>query len=368
MIPAAAALSGAFPLQDPDIRRVALVRLRVGLGDLLCSAPALRELALFRPDLQVTLITWPEMAGVVGRLGHVHELLPFPGFPGIPERVPDPATWPAAWEEFTAAAREREFDLALQEYGDNPAANQVAASLGARRVGGFAPTGWRPERDPELHLRYPVTDHEVRRHLRLFAHLGMPLSATSGRMELPVTDAEEQDHAARLATLGLAPGRYAVLHPGASAETRRWPVPAYAEVARRLAAEGLTVVVTGTAGERSLVDALRAEATVALLDLCDATDLGGLALLLRDAAVLVGNDTGTAHLAAAVGGRSVTVFQPGDPLRWAHTGPRSRALTPGVACAPCPHLQCPIDFRCSRATTPDRVMGAVGELLPLVSA
>jgi len=363
MIPDAAALPGAFPLRDPDIRRVALVRLRVGLGDLLCSAPALRELAAFRPDVEVTLITWPEMAGVVERLGHVHELLPFPGAPGIPERVPDPATWPAAWEAFTAAAAERRFDLALQAYGDNPAANRVAAALGARRAGGFAPTGWEPDRDPGLHLRYPVTEHEVRRHLLLLERLGLPLGPDSGRMEFPVTAEEERAHHARLAAQGLREGEYAVLHPGASSPSRRWPVASYAEVAGRLAATGLTVVVTGSASERPLVDALRAEASVPVLDLCDRTDLVGLALLLRDAAVLVGNDTGTAHLAAAVEGRSVTVFQPGDPRRWAHRGPRSRALTPGVPCAPCPHLDCPIDFACSRATTPDRVMGAVRDLL-----
>ena len=374
MVLAPGAPPGGFPLRDPDIRRVALVRLRVGLGDLLCSAPALRELAAFRPDVEVTLITWPEMAGVVERLGNVAELLPFPGVDGIPERVPDPATWPAAWEAFTAAAHAREFDLALQAYGNNPAANRVAASLGARRVGGFAPAGWQPQRDPELHLPYPDTEHEVRRHLLLLERLGMPLTAGSERMELPVTAAEEQAHAARLAGLSLEPDRYAVLHPGASASTRMWPLEAYAEVAARLARAGLTVVVTGSAGERPLVEALvaqartRVPAAVPVLDLCDRTDLAGLALLLRDAAVLVGNDTGTAHLAAAVGARAVTVFQPGDPRRWAHQGPRSRALVPDVPCAPCPHLECPIDFRCSRSTTPDHVVAAVGDLLPLLSA
>ena len=366
--PPPAPVGGGFPLRDPDVRRVALVRLRVGLGDLLCSAPALREVAAYRPDVEVTLITWPDVAGVVQRLGNVHDLLPFPGVDGIPDRLPDPVTWPAAWEEFTAVARAREFDLALQAYGDNPAANRVAAALGARRVGGFAPTGWRPERDPELHLRYPVTEHEVRRHLLLFERLGVPLHPGSGRMELPVTALEEEAHGARLGELGLAPECYAVLHPGASSPSRRWPVPSYAEVAGRLARAGLTVVVTGSAGERPLVDELVATATVPVLDLCDRTDLAGLALLLRDAAVLVGNDTGTAHLAAAVGGRSVTVFQPGDPRRWAHRGPRARALTPGVPCAPCSHLDCPIDFPCSRATTPDRVMGAVRELLPVATA
>lgn len=55
-----------------------------------------------------------------------------------------------------------------------------------------------------------------------------------------------------------------------------------------------------------------------------------------DSALLVSNDTGTAHLAAAVAARSVVVFQPGDPRRWAHPGARHAALVPDVACAPCP--------------------------------
>jgi ADP-heptose:LPS heptosyltransferase len=104
---------------------------------------------------------------------------------------------------------------------------------------------------------------------------------------------------------------------------------------------------------------MRAPAT----DLTGATSLGGLAALLRDSAVLVGNDTGTAHLAAAVGARTVTVFLPGDPVRWAHTGPRHRAVVADVPCAPCPHLECPIDFRCATSVQPPDVLAAVRDVL-----
>jgi hypothetical protein len=52
-------MSPLLPLRDPDVRRVNLVRLRVGLGDLPCSTPALRALRRSRPDLEVTLVTWP---------------------------------------------------------------------------------------------------------------------------------------------------------------------------------------------------------------------------------------------------------------------------------------------------------------------
>ncbi len=165
------------PLADPEVRRVALVRLRVGLGDLLCSVPAVDRLRRARPDLHLTMITWPEMAPVLERTGGIDELLPFPGAEGIPERPPDPSGWPA----FATAARERRFDLALQVYGDRPAANRVTADLGARLVGGFAPTGWEPPEDSRhLHLRYPLHLHEAQRHLSLFEHLGLAAGARRG--------------------------------------------------------------------------------------------------------------------------------------------------------------------------------------------
>ena len=348
------------PLADPEVRRVALVRLRVGLGDLLCSAPALRRLREFRPDVSVTLITWPEMGPVVARFADdVDELLPFPGADGIPERAPDPA----GWAPFRAAARERRFDLALQVYGDRPAANRVTAALGARLVGGIAPTGWEPPAEAAaLHLRYPVHLHETERHLLLFEHLGLPPGPPL-RMSFPLTDDDALEHAATLAAHRLAPGRYVVLHPGASSPTRRWPVERYATVGDGLAADGWDVVLTGVGQEREISAAVRDRMRAPATDLTGATGLGGLAALLRDSALLVGNDTGSAHLAAAVGARSVTVFLPGDPVRWAHTGPRHRAVVADVDCAPCPHLVCPIDFRCAASVRPSAVLAAARELV-----
>ncbi len=78
--------------------------------------------------------------------------------------------------------------------------------------------------------------------------------------------------------------------------------------------------------------------------------------------VVVVNLVDPASNAAAVGARSVTVFLPGDPVRWAHPGPRHRALTPTVPCAPCPHLACPIEFRCALTVSPAAVAGAAREL------
>src|SRR3954466_4907159 len=176
------------PLVDAAVRSVALVRLRVGLGDLLCSLPALRRLRAARADLRISLITWAQMAPVVARMGHcVDELLPFPGIEGIPERPPDPE----GWAPFVTAARAREFDLALQVYGDRPAANRVTAALGARLFGGFAPTGWTPPpAGARLHLRYPGRLHQAERPRRVLEPLGPP-PAPPPTLYFPVTAADE---------------------------------------------------------------------------------------------------------------------------------------------------------------------------------
>jgi ADP-heptose:LPS heptosyltransferase len=359
---AARTLAGvSLPLADPSVRRVAVVRLRVGLGDLLCSVPALRALRRGRPDVRLTLVTWAEMAPVVARMApYVDELLPFPGVAGIPERPPDAG----AWQPFLTAAANRRFDLALQCYGNNPVANEVTAALGATRVGGFAPTGWEPGRDPALHLRYPVDLHEVWRHLSLLRHLGVALDdADPARMEFPVSAADEEAHADLLRRHDLRTGGYVVLHPGASSPSRRWPPERFAAVGDALAAAGLRVVLTGVPGERAITAAVAAVMTAPVTDLTGATTLGGLAALLRDAALLVANDTGSAHLAAAVGGRSVVVFLPGEPWRWAHAGPRHRAVRVDVGCNPCPHLDCPIDHRCATAVTAPMVVRAARGVL-----
>lgn len=337
-------------------RSVLLVRLRVGLGDLLCTFPALRALRAARPDLHVALATWPEMAAVVRRAGHwVDELVPFPGADGIPERPPD-----GTLDAWCAAMAERRFDLALQVYGDNPVANEVTARTGARLVGGFAPTRVGPPLDPALHLPYPHDVHEVERHLRLLEHLGLPPGADRS-LSWPVTADDEDGVAGLLREHVLDRGRYVVLHPGATSASRRWPVERFAEVGAALAADGMRVVVGGVPAEAPWTGAL-ADALPDAVDLTGRTSLGEYAVLLRDAAVVVANDTGTAHLTAAVGGRVVTVFLSGDPVRWQHAPHLQAVVREDVGCNPCPHLTCPIDFRCATRVSPTQVLTAARRL------
>jgi ADP-heptose:LPS heptosyltransferase len=337
----------------PD--RIALLRARTGLGDLLCGVPALRALRAKLPDAHVTLITYGEMGPVLERQrAYVDELLPFPGWEGIPERPVDHAALPA----FLATARDRRFDVALQAYGANPAANAATAALGAHVTGGFLVPGATPGADLETHLPYPHHLHEVDRHLALLAHLGAP-PVDDGHLELPLDDAD------LAAAAAVAPaGPYAIVHPGATSPSRRWPPARFAAVADALAAEhGLEVLLTGTPGERGLLEEILAEQRRPARAVTD-LGLGGFAALVRGAALLAGSDTGATHVAAAMGTPSVTIFLSGDPRRFGHEGRGPhRVARVQVECNPCHHLTCPIDHRCATAVTPAHVLRHAAELL-----
>jgi ADP-heptose:LPS heptosyltransferase len=347
----------ARPLADPSTRRILLVRLRVGLGDLLASVPALRALRAARPDAEVTLLSWAEVAPVVARMAaYVDELLDFPGWPGIPERPPRVEELP----RFLAEVGRRRFDLAIQAYGGQPAANQVTERLGARRTAGFfTPGRWDP--DLATHLPYPYREREVRRHLDLVEFLGVPRGGEELEFPLWPEDLEQAD--ALRGRHGLAPGGFGCLHPGATAASRRWPPERFAAVADALASRDLPVVLVGVAGEEPVAAAVAAAMRTRAVDLTGQTSLGGFAALLASAALLVGNDSGPAQLAAAVGCPAVTVSLAGDPARWSPPDQRFRPLQAGVPCQPCGHQLCPIDFRCALRLDPDRVASEALRLL-----
>jgi ADP-heptose:LPS heptosyltransferase len=341
---------------EPD--SIAVVRLRTGLGDLLCTVPGLRALRRRLPRARVALVTFPEMAAVVDRMRPwVDELIAFPGYPGIPERPPRRSQL----ARFFAAMRAREFDLALQMYGASAAARDVTERLGARRAGGFLAAGAR-DAGSSTCIAYPAHEHEVRRHLMLMRRLGAEPDGEG--LEFPIRAADRRA-ARRLAARAGLTAPYALVHPGATSPSRRWPPERFAAVGDALAARGLQVGIVGAAAEAGVTRCVAASMRSPCADLCGLTELGDLAALLRDAALLVGNDSGPAHLAAAVGTPSVTVFLSGDPVRWAHDASRHRVARVPVECGPCPHLACPIDHRCATRLSAQAVIAEADALLTM---
>jgi ADP-heptose:LPS heptosyltransferase len=299
-------------------RSVAVVRALAGIGDMLCAVPALRSLRAGLPDAHVTLIGLPWAAEFVRRFpGYIDELAEFPGFPGIPE-VPFSAE---ALPPFLAEMQARRFDLALQLHGSGFATNPFTLLLGATRTAGFhVPGQYRPS---DAFIPYPEDVHELQRLTALTVSLGMP--DTGEQLEWPVT-AEDRRQLAESAG-GIVPDAFAVVHPGTSDRGCPWPADRFAAVADGLAAEGLPVVLTGSAADAPLTSAVASAMRSPAIDLAGRTTLGAFGALLERARLVVCNCTGASHLADALGVPSVVVFTASDPLRW---GPLDRDLHAAV--------------------------------------
>ena len=117
-------------------------------------------------------------------------------------------------------------------------------------------------------------------------------------LEFPVAPEDEAELHSIMARYGLVEKRYICLHPGSRHPDRRWPVASFVELAKELSRD-YAMAVTGTEGEREITRQLAAGLGGRCTDLTGLTTLGGLACLLRSSRLLVCNDTGVSHLAAA---------------------------------------------------------------------
>ena len=351
---AAATADAARPVLN-NLRKIVVLR-ALHLGDLLCAVPALRALRQAAPHAEITLIGLPWAASFVRRFAHlIDHFIVFPGFPGLADRPFDVAAVPS----FLAALQAQRFDLAIQLHGSGETSNVLAQLLGASHCAGFHRPPQAPP--PGVFLPWRPDEHEVRRCLRLMQALGAP--AQNDALEFPVTPAD-----ARLLQRSVdrlpAPGTYAVIHAGARLASRRWPAQRFAEVGNALAAAGVPVVLTGTTGEASITRSVAARMGASALDLAGKTELGALAVLVRNARIVVTNDTGMSHMAAALATRSVVVCSGADPDRFAPLD-RSRhcVLSAPIACRPCLHAECPIGHPCALAISVEQVLHAIEALL-----
>ncbi len=350
-------MSGWFTTARPS--RIAVFR-ALQLGDMLCVVPALRALRASAPAATITLIGLPSMRDFAARYPrYVDEFIAFPGLAAFPEQPAREDALPA----FVADVRRRNLDLVVQLHGDGTILNDFLSTLGAKALAGFRPpTEAARQRWPSL---VPWDEHmpEPLRYLAVIEGLGADASAVAdASLELPVRPDERREWQGLAAEHGLRPGRFVCVHPGARWPSRRWPVERHAEVAARLAARGLTVVLTGAAEEHPIVDATRLALLahgVTPVVLCGRTSLGALAAMLADAALLVCNDTGISHVAAAVGAPSVVVASGSDVARWAPLDDgRHPVLSHQVPCRPCMHRDCPIGHDCALGVTVDAVADA----------
>lgn len=316
-------------MDKKEIKKIALFR-ALQLGDMLCALPAIRALKHTYPKAEIWLIGLPAAAGLVARFSHYFKgLIPFPGYPGLPEQDYDIRKIGA----FTFRMQEEKLDMLLQMQGNGHIVNPLIELWGGRYTGGFYREGdYRPSSG--LFMPYPDYGHEIRRHLLLMQHIGVR-NTENEELEFPLTQSDQEGF--RQLNLPVAPGEYVCIHPGSRGKWRQWPPAYFAELADRCMEQKKQVVITGTKEEIPIAEAVSGHMRSRPIVVAGKTRLGAMGILLKGAYGLISNCTGISHMASALKTPGLIISMDGEPYRW---GPLNKTLF------------CTVDW----ITNPDRLM------------
>jgi len=346
----------------PQGSRLLIIRLR-SIGDIILLTPALHMLRAWRPDLRLSVM-------VEGRF---RELLM--GNPAVEEILtPDEgAGLGRLFSRFPVirAIRRRNFALCVNLHG-GPTSRLFVRWGGARWRVGFAhyrgaslyhvlvPDARTILQKPSLH----TAEHQA----AAFFYLGLP------RTEIPRAQifcgATEADWwATKRASLGVTAGHYAIVHPTASYKTKQWSAEGFARIGEYLCERGITPFFSCGPGETSVLDAVEQAAKKPILRL-EGMSLSQFAAALTEARIFVGNDSGPAHLAAALSRPVVVIFGSSSSPIWGpwprlSPGPPARIVQNPFACNPCPGDHC-YQFprpECILSVTFEQVKQVVEEVL-----
>ncbi|TAL12667.1 MAG: lipopolysaccharide heptosyltransferase II [Nitrospirae bacterium] len=337
-----------------DVRRLLIVK-PSSLGDIVHTLPTL---AAFRRRFPRATLSWlvkREWAEVLEGQPDLDDVL------AVDLSVQG---WPAA----IRAVREGRFDLVVDLQGLLRSAVLGWASGSPARVG-FANGR---EGSPWFYThRVPVPDasmHAVDRYLLMARFLGAaPEKPGPSAFCLPRDPAADARVEALLAAAGVRVGTMLVaLNPSARWATKQWPVASFAAVGDWLQRHGgARVAVVGGRAERSAGDEVIRLMQTAPLDLVGQTTMKELIALLRRLRVLITNDSGPMHLAAAVGTPVIALFGPTDPGRTGPYGAGHVVLHSGVPCSPCFSRRCAnaVTLECLTSIRSQQVIEAATTLL-----
>ena len=199
----------------------------------------------------------------------------------------------------------------------------------------------------------------VQRFASLAAPRGSSVPADLSRPRLRVEPSERERLLAQLC-LDHRP-RLVCLCPGAEyGPAKRWPPQYFGELAAALAAEGNAVWIVGSARERDIGDAIRASSAGAALNLCGRTTLDQAVVVLSGADMVVTNDSGLVHVAAALDRPMIALYGSSSPAFTPPLSGRARILKLDVPCSPCFERTCPLGhFDCMMKLMPGRVLAEI---------
>jgi heptosyltransferase II len=372
-------------------RRI-LVRGTNWLGDAVMSTPAMMRLRERFPDTHIALLThekmrdlWlhhPAVNETIGfgaregnfsivrklRAGHFDLALVLPNSPrsalevwlaGIPQRIGYARPWRNAF--LTQVVPTRPGHVAMHKRTESEIKQLVAADVS-------------PRQNPESRVltNTATTAHQIHEYLHLVGMLGanpQPLAP-----QLTVADDEIQSALAKFALTEVVKSGQPLLalNPGAEyGPAKRWPAERFIAVANEVQRQTNCIcLVLGGKGDvdlaTTIADGITHHAPRTKFNLAGKTSLRELMALLKSCRVMLTNDTGPMHVAAALGTPVVVPFGSTSPEL---TGPglpgdsRHRLIKSDAPCSPCFLRECPIDFRCMNGISVERVVQAVVQAL-----
>lgn len=331
---------------DPEQINRVIVRGANWVGDSVMTVPALRALRLLLPRASITLATRPWNKGLFEDADFLDELVANEGT-NVRSLLHQVARW-----------RRGRFDLALIFPNSFEAALVSAVARVPLRVGYDKEARGRLLTHPVPLPEWQNARHQVFYYLNLIAEVELLVFGTeevlkrAANISLPVRQARKQKAAEFLRQQGRRnDGPLIALCPGSTnSRAKRWPTERYAEVADSLIdLLGANVLLIGSSQELDVsLETSRRMRNVPTI-LTGKTELEQSVAILSVVDLLVTNDTGPAHIAAAVGTPTLVIFGPTNPLTTRPFASTAELVQRSPECAPCMLRDCPIDHRCMTA-------------------
>jgi heptosyltransferase-2 len=345
---------------DPkQIERI-VVRGTNWVGDAMMTLPALRELRRLFPEAHITLATRSWAKGLFNGAEFIDELQIHDGR-GLRSFFQQVRSW-----------RLGQFDLAVLLTNSIESALVAALARIPVRVGydaqGRAYLLTHPIALPE----WRSSKHEVFYYLRIIAGIEWIFTRQQTFLDvqpdasLEVSEARKEEARYLLRRQGVTEERPVIaLCPGSiNSRAKRWPAENYAVLADRcvdtLKAQ---ILLLGSKDELEVSQRVADRMHNKPIVLTGQTDIAEAVAVLSIADLLVTNDTGPAHIAAALGRPTLVIFGPTNPLTTRPFSPFAEIIRHPPDCAPCMLRDCPIDHRCMTAITPDEVFSHAQALL-----
>src|ERR1043165_9264122 len=292
------------------VKRVFVIRLP-SIGDTVLATPSLFALKRFLPHAQIDILVEDWVAPLLANHPHVNNVIELKRG-GVTKRM-----------NLAREIRAARYDVVYNLHGG------TTATFLARATGARYRVGFKTYQYANLHtvlapspllLWGQQKTHSVEQQLALLGWTGVPVSDRP-RTRLGIAPEAAGSVIQHLAAAGVADRKIALLHPAAAFATKRWGPKNFARVAEYLAERGYAPVAIAAPHEAGIIDELVTEASVPILSLY--LSLPEVSALASRSQLFVGNDSGIAHIAAAVGTPSVVIFGSSNIAHW-RPWPRAR--------------------------------------------